>query len=329
MKIVIPGGSGQVGTIVSRELVARGHEVVILSRRNNGAIVFGARAVPWDGRTLGDWVDEIDGADAVLNLAGRSVDCRYTVDNLRAMMDSRVYSTRIVGEAIASVARPPATWLQMSTATIYSHRFDAENDERTGILGGDEPDAPAYWRYSIDIAKAWERTLGEARTPNTRKVALRTAMVMSPDRGGPFDVLLRLTRFGLGGNIGAGTQYMSWIHEVDFVRALSFILERSELEGPVNIAAPAPARQSDFMLALRESWGCRVGIPTTHWMLQLGAFILRTDPELVLKSRRVTPGRLQSTGFTFLFSDWNAAARDLVERWRSKQTDSEPRRNVA
>ena len=209
------------GTLARRAFAAEGHEVVLLSR---GAPLAsdGVRVVSWDGRTLGPWVDEIDGADVVLNLAGRSVDCRYTVGNLRQMMDSRIESTRAVGRAIEGAARPPHTWLQMSTATIYAHRFDADNDESSGVLGGDEPDAPAYWRYSTDIAQAWERTLAEAPTPATRKIALRTAMVMSPESGSPFDVLLRLTRFGLGGPIGDGRQYMSWIHDRDFVDALTF-----------------------------------------------------------------------------------------------------------
>ena len=316
MKIVIPGGTGHLGTLAARAFAEEGHEVVILSRSASPAGVHGSRIVLWDGRTRGDWFEEIDGCDVVLNLAGRSVDCRYTVDNLRQMMDSRVHSTRIVGEAIAAAERPPATWLQMSTATIYAHRFDADNDEATGIIGGDEPDAPDYWRYSIEIAQAWERALDEARTPSTRKVALRTAMVMSPDAGGPFDVLLRLTRFGLGGDVGSGTQYMSWIHDEDFVRALAFLIERADVSGAVNLAAPTPLTQAEFMAALRHAYGCRLGLPATRWMLEVGAFFLRTDSELILKSRRVVPGRLDRAGFEFRFREWSEAASDLVERWQ-------------
>ncbi len=318
MKIVIPGGSGHLGRLVSRAFGARGDEVVILSRGRGTPPGATPRSVSWDGRTLGPWAEEIDGADVVINLAGRSVDCRYTVANLREMMDSRVESTRAVGEAIASARTPPHTWLQMSTATIYAHRFDADNDEASGILGGDEPGAPAYWRYSIDIARAWERTLGEARTPRTRKMALRTAMVMSPEPGGPFDVLLRLTRFGLGGRIGDGRQYMSWIHDEDFVGALRFLVERTELEGPVNLAAPSPVTQEAFMAALREAWGRRLALPATKWMLEVGAFFLRTDSELVLKSRRVVPGRLLDSGFELQFPEWRLAANDLVQRFRAR-----------
>ena len=310
MKIVIPGGSGQVGMLLARTFCAAGHEVVVLSRASGGA---GSRAVSWDGRTQGPWAAELDGADAVINLAGRTVNCRYTAANKRAMMSSRVDSTRAVGEAIARAARPPRVWLQMSTATIYAHRFDAANDEATGRIGGDEPDVPAYWRFSIDIAKAWEAAQADAATTGTRKVALRTAMVMTPERGGVFDVLLGLTRRGLGGPIAGGQQWMSWIHGRDFVRAISFLIDRDDIEGPVNIAAPCPLPQRDFMAALRAATGTRVGLPVTRWMAKIGAVFLRTDTELTFKSRRVVPGRLGDAGFSFDFPEWPAAARDLIK----------------
>lgn len=309
MKVVIPGGTGQVGGILRRHLSKNGHEVVVLGR--SGA---GDGTVRWDGKSLGDWTREIDGADVVVNLAGRSVNCRYTKANLAEMMDSRVDSTRAVGAAIECASRPPAVWLQMSTATIYAHRFDAANDEATGIIGGDEPDAPGYWRRSIDIAKAWERALDEANTPKTRKVALRTAMVLSPDGGGVLDVLLGLTRFGIGGSIAGGRQYMSWIHERDFVRAVDFLVERTDFTGAVNVASPAPIPQSEFMKALRDATGVRIGLPATKWMVQIGAVFMRTDTELVLKSRRVVPKRLLDAGFRFEFPEWPEAAKELVAR---------------
>src|SRR5262249_20797799 len=147
------------------------------------------RVLLWDAETLGDWAGEFDGADAVINLAGRSVNCRYNQENRRLILESRVNSTRAVGEAIGRTARPPRVWLQASTATIYAHRYDVPNDEFTGILGGSEPNAPNTWRFSIEVAQAWERTLDEAVTPRTRKVKLRSAMTMSPDLGGVFDTL--------------------------------------------------------------------------------------------------------------------------------------------
>jgi uncharacterized protein len=323
VKVVLPGGSGQLGMMLARSLRARGDEVVVLSRADGGtgaAAADGVRVVAWDARTLGPWTAEIDGADAVVNLAGRSVNCRYTEANLRAMMSSRVESTRAVALAIAQAARPPRVWLQMSTATIYAHRFDAPNDESTGQIGGDEPDAPAYWKRSIEIAQAWERVQQETPTPRTRRVALRTAMVMSPDAGGVFEVLLRLTRFGLGGPLASGRQWISWIHDKDFARAVALLIDRDDLEGPVNLTSPGPLPQRDFMSALRAVWGARVGLPAASWMAEIGAFFLRTDTELVLKSRRVVPTRLLAAGFAFDFPEWPPAAQDLVARWRTQRS---------
>jgi uncharacterized protein (TIGR01777 family) len=319
MKIVIPGGTGQVGTILNRALSRAGHEVVVLTRRptRDGEI-------QWDGETWGPWASEIDGSDVVINLAGRSVSCRYTPPNLQAMMDSRVHSTEVVGEAIAGVARPPRVWLQMSTATIYAHRFDAPNDEATGVIGGDEPEVPGYWSYSVEIARAWERAQEVADTPHTRKVALRSAMVMSPDRGGVFDVLLGLARLGLGGPVAGGGQYVSWIHDRDFVRAVEFLIERDDLRGPVNLAAPGPLPQRAFMRAMRSAWGVPVGLPATKWMAELGAFALRSDTELLLKSRRVVPGRLLDEGFEFAYARWPEAAGDLVGRRRHDRSRAAP-----
>ena len=274
------------------------------------------RVAAWDAERPGPWTRELDGADVVVNLAGRSVNCRYTPANRRAIKESRVNSTRVVGEAIAGAARPPRVWLQMSTATIYAHRYDAPNDEATGILGGAEPGAPDTWRFSIDVATSWERALAAAATPRTRKVALRAAVVMSPDRGGAFDLLLRLVRFGLGGQAGHGRQYVSWIHDRDFVRAVYWLIEHDKVDGAVNLAAPHPLPNADFMRALREAWGMRLGLPASAWMLEVGTWLLRSETELVLKSRRVVPGRLVQQGFAFEFPIWAEAARDLCRRWR-------------
>jgi len=314
VKVVIPGGSGQVGALLVRALHARGDEVVLLSRTAGDA--WGARRVAWDGRTLGAWASEIDGADVVINLAGRSVNCRYTAENRRAMLESRVDSTRVIGLSIAAAARPPRVWLQMSTATIYAHRFDAPNDESTGRIGGGEPGAPEAWRFSVQIAQAWERAQQESTTPRTRQVALRTSMVMSPDRGGIFDLLSGLTRAGLGGSIAGGRQLISWIHERDFARAVLFSIEREELSGAVNLTAPNPLPQREFMALLRAAWGTRLGLPAAAWMVEIGALFLRTESELPLKSRYVIPGRLLEAGFRFELPDWPEAARELVERWR-------------
>lgn len=313
MKIVMPGGTGQVGTVLARAFQEGGHEVVILSRRPQSAPW---RVLAWDAETVGDWAAEFEDADAVINLAGRSVNCRYSEANRRAIMESRVNSARVVGEAIARAERPPRVWLQMSTATIYSHRFDAPNEETTGHLGGTEPDAPASWRFSIDVAKSWERAVDVSNTPRTRKVKLRAAVIMSPDAGGVFDTLLRLVRFGLGGQSGDGRQYVSWIHDADFVCAVLWLVEHEELAGAINLAAPNPLPNSEFMRALREAWGIRFGAPATRLMLEAGAFFLRSETELILKSRRVVPRALLESGFEFHFPVWAEAARDLCRRYR-------------
>jgi uncharacterized protein len=315
MKIIIPGGSGQVGTLLARDFVANGHDVVVLSRNPREAPW---RVVRWDGETVGAWAAEIDGADAVINLAGRVVNCRYTAENRRLIKESRINSTRAVGHAIARAVRPPRVWLQASTATIYAHRYDAPNDEATGILGGSEDGAPDTWRFSIDVAKSWEQAANEAFVPQTRKVLLRSAMTMSPDRGGVFDVLLGLVRWGLGGASGDGHQYVSWIHDRDFIRSLYWLIDHPELEGPVNLAAPNPLPNAEFMGALRSKWGIRVGLPASRWMLEVGTFLMRTETELVLKSRRVVPGRLLQSGFEFRFPTWAEAAADLCRRWKEQ-----------
>lgn len=314
MKFVIPGGCGQLGQMLERALVARGHQVVLLSRTPSGD----GRVLAWDGRTLGPWADAIDGSDVVINLAGRSVNCRYTKHNLTDMLLSRVDSTRVLGQAIGAAARPPRVWLQSSTATIYAHRFDAANDEATGILGGDEPGVPRYWAFSVRIATEWEHELDLAVTPQTRKVAMRTAMVMGPERGGTLDVLLGLVRFGLGGAVAGGRQYMSWMHERDFVEAIEFLVAREDLDGAINLAAPDPLPQRAFMATLREAAGAVVGLPATAWMAELGALAMRSDSELLLKSRRVVPGRLLDAGFRFAFPTWAEAARDLIAQVRAR-----------
>lgn len=317
MKIVIPGGSGQVGQLIARTFHSRGDDVVVLSRAPAPAPW---RVVGWDSMSLGSWQQELDGADVVINLAGRSVNCRYTPANRAAIKDSRVNSTRVLGQAIAAATRPPALWLQSSTATIYAHRFDAPNDEATGIIGGNEPDSPDTWRFSIDVATSWERAATECTLPDTRLVLLRSAMIMSPDRGGVFDTLLGLVRVGLGGTSGSGRQYLSWIHDQDFIASLDWIIAHEHLRGAINIAAPNPLPNADFMRTLREAWGTRLGLPAMGWMLEIGALAMQTETELVLKSRRVVPGRLLVDGFRFAYPTWDGAARDLCARWRSGST---------
>jgi uncharacterized protein (TIGR01777 family) len=271
--------------------------------------------VAWDGATPGPWSRELDGADVVINLTGRTVNCRYSAANRREILESRLGPTRLLGRAVADSARPPRLWLQASTATIYAHRYDAANDEASGLIGGHEADAPSAWAFSIDVAQAWERTFADLDLPRTRKVALRSAMTMSPDRGGIFDTLLGLVRRGLGGPAGDGRQFVSWIHQADFVRAIAWLIARDDVEGIVNVAAPHPLPNAQFMRVLRDVAGVRLGLPATKWMLELGAVFLRTETELILKSRRVVPGRLLEHGFVFRYPHWPDAASDLYREW--------------
>ncbi len=316
MKMVLPGGSGQVGAVLARAFHGLGHDVVVLSRSPGHADV-PWRTETWDPTVPGPWCEEIDGSDVVVNLAGHTVNCRYSTANRARIMNSRVTTTRALGEVIAASKHPPHTWLQSSTATIYAHRYDAPNDEATGILGGDEPDVPDTWRFSIDVARAWEAAADAVTLPHTRVVKLRSAMVMSPDKGGVFDVLLALVRRGLGGASGDGRQFVSWIHDADFVRAIFWILEHAELDGAINLCSPNPLTNAAFMRAIRAAWGRRFGLPAAAWMLEIGAVFLRTETELILKSRRVVPTRLLESGFTFQQPDWGEAARDLCARWRT------------
>jgi uncharacterized protein len=313
MKVVIPGGSGQVGTILARHFHQQGHSVTVLSRS--------PRPVPWrvarwDAETEGPWVAALEQSDICINLTGRSVDCRYHVENRRQMYDSRIVSTRLLNDVIAALKHPPWLWLNASTATIYRHALDRPMDEMTGELGGNEPGAPDTWNFSIKIAKDWEAAFFAGQTPLTRKIAMRSSMTFTADRGGVFEVLSKLVRAGLGGTQGSGAQYVSWIHEADFIRAIELLIADDALRGPVNICSPNPVKNREFLRALRAAWGQPIGFPNPAWMIEIGSFLLRTESELVLKSRWVIPTKLVDAGFTFNFPDWPAAAHELVTRHR-------------
>ncbi len=314
MRILIPGGSGQVGRMLARHFTGQGHDVTVLSRTEQTAPW---KVLAWDGKHRGPWVDALSGCDVCINLAGKSVNCRYTDENRRAIMASRVDSTRVLGEVIAGLSQPPRVWLNASTATIYRHALERPMDEASGEFGGGEPGAPKKWDFSIEVAKAWEDAFFAANTPRTRKVALRSSIIFSPDRGGVFDVLMHLVRLGLGGSNGSGKQYVSWIHDADFIRAIEFLIEAEHVTGPVNLASPNPLPNREFMRDLRRAAGVPIGLPAFEWMLELGTWALRTESELVLKSRYVIPWRLQAEGFAFEYPEWNAAAKQLAGRWRA------------
>jgi len=314
MNILIPGGTGQVGRILARHFHSTGHFVTVLSRYPQ---VAPWPIVTWDAMNPGEWLSCLDQIDICINLTGRSVNCRYHSKNRQEIYNSRILSTRLLNNVFSSLTHPPRLWINASTATIYRHSLDRPMDETTGELGGNEPGAPDTWNFSIDVAKGWEQEFFSVHLPLTRKVAIRSAMTFSPGSGGVFDVFSKLVRAGLGGPQGTGTQFVSWIHDADFIRAMDFLMTCEDFTGPVNLASPNPLPNRDFMRALRAAWLVPIGLPSPKFLLEIGAFLLRTESELVLKSRRVIPTRLLDAGFEFLFSDWPTAARDLVARYLS------------
>ena len=308
-RIVLAGGSGFLGGVLARHFSSLGFDVVVLSRDTTPTIE-GSRTVFWDGRTPGEWGAVLNGCRAVVNLAGRSVNCRYHARNRAQMMDSRIEPTRAIGKTIARLRKPPEVWLNASTATIYKHSLDREMDEETGVIGA-TPEAKDA--FSIEVATAWEKTFDECVVPQTRKVKLRSAMVLSAGdaTNNVYRVLRRLTRFGLGGRMGSGRQFVSWIHEADFCRAVEWVIAHPEIDGNVNLAAPHPLPNSEMMEIVRRVTGRNFGLPATEWMLEVGAFLLRTETELIIKSRRVVPRRLMENGFEFRFNNFEQAARNL------------------
>ncbi len=298
-RIVIAAAGGFLGRKLARRFHALGDEVVALVRRPVEGLV--AKQVLWDGERLSDWAAELEGAEALINLAGRSVDCRYNEANRRLILESRVNATRVLGQAIGRCATPPAAWFNAASATIYREAEDRPMDEATGEIGSG---------FSVDVCRAWEAELDAAVTPGTRKIALRISMIAGRD-GGVVPPFRMLARLGLAGPLAGGRQFMSWMHEADFVGAIEFLLSRPDISGPVNFAAPNPVRNADWMRMFRERFGPGIGLPATRWMLELGAFVLRTEMELLLKSRRVVPGRLLEAGYPFRFPELGAALDDL------------------
>ena len=311
-RIVVAGGSGFIGRLLTDRLVSGNNDVILLTRSPR-PIAQSIRQVRWDGHTLGEWARELDGASALINLAGRSVNCRYNDRNRREILESRVDSTRVLGKAIARCSKPPPVWLNASTATIYKHTFDRQMDEATNEIVA-TPEAKDA--FSIEVARAWEEAFFDASTPTTRKVALRTAMVFAASKGGVYRVLRGLTRWGLGGAIAGGRQYISWIHEADFGRSVEWLIDRDDFSGPVNLASPNQIPQREMMRIIRRELGVPFGLPATRRMLEVAAFIHRTEAELIIKSRRVAPARLLAAGFQFRFPRMEDAVREIEGRLR-------------
>lgn len=301
-KLVIAGGTGFLGDALFNYFGNKFDEYVILSRSpkvSNNNI----KHVIWDAKTLGDWSQQLEGADCVINLCGKSVDCRYTEKNKALIFSSRLDSTVVLGRAIANCKSVPRVWMNASAATIYGYSEDkvmTESNEERGT------------GFSIEVIKAWEKVFNEANTPNTRKINLRISMVMGKN-GGVFPVLCNLTKRFLGGTMGNGKQYVSWIHETDFCRFVEWLMENKNAIGPYNFAAPNPIRNKEMMQLYRKILDVPFGLPAAVWMLEIGAFFMRTETELILKSRNVISNRAIKEGFEFKFKTMEECIKDLLK----------------
>lgn len=288
MKIVLFGANGFLGKALAKHFINSGAEVHIVARKKFDHIK-NAQIWLWDGQNLSEWTNSLEHADVVINMAGKSVDCRYTAKNKNEIYDSRIKSTQIIGEAIAACPYPPKMWLNSSSATIYRYALDKPQDEPNGELGDD---------FSPDVCKKWEATLFRASTPKTIKYALRTSIVLGND-GGALPMLEKITKIGLGGKQGNGKQMVSWIHIDDFVNAVQYIITQKLPEGYYNVCSPNPVTNQIFMKTIRKKCKISFGIGTPKWLLEVGAFIIGTETELLLKSRWVLPYKLLNGGFVF------------------------------
>jgi len=314
-KIVIAGGTGFIGNALTAYF-GNDNEIVILTRNvndgnNNANRLFtidknhqhNVRLVQWNAKDSGEWCKEIDGCDLVINLTGKSVNCRYTEKNKQEIFDSRTNSTKAIGDAIKNAIVPPKLWINAASATIYPHATEKANDEYSTDFDND---------FSVQVCKLWEKSFFDQRTAFSRKVALRMAVTLGD--GGVMVPYLNLCKFALGGKQGNGKQMYSWVHAEDVCRAIDFIWQKTELEGAFNVSSPNPVNNETFMHTLRKVTGHAIGLPAYTWMLKTGAAVIGTETELLLKSRWVLPTKLQENGFTFKYPHLQKAFEDLVKK---------------
>ncbi|MDQ0729562.1 TIGR01777 family oxidoreductase [Arthrobacter sp. B1I2] len=280
--VVVAGASGFIGTYLRRRFQQDGWTVRTIGRREAGTT-----AACWDDGA--GMTRVLNGASLVVNLAGRSVSCRYNRRNRAVILDSRVATTQALGRAIARCQEPPSTWLNASTGTIYRNARDRPQSESDGELGSG---------FSVEVARAWEDALEAAATSGTRRVPLRIAIVLGRG-GGALAPFANLARLGLGGHMGDGNQKFSWIHVEDLYRSVRFLHARTDISGPVNVASPDVVSNGEMMRLVRRAYGVRFGLPTPAWLLRAGAVLIRTETELVLKSRWVQPQKLLDAGFVY------------------------------
>ncbi|MEW4372266.1 TIGR01777 family oxidoreductase [Paenibacillus kandeliae] len=292
-KVVLAGGTGFIGQYFEQRFLEMGYDVVIISRRPGH--------ISWQDQA--GIVRALEGAQMVINLAGKSVNCRYNEKNKREIMNSRLETTRALGNAIQSCQSPPPLWFNSSTATIYRHAEDRPMTEKAGEIGSG---------FSVEVAKAWEQAFFEFHLPQTRQIALRIAIVLGPG-GGVMTPYQYLVRFGLGGKQGSGKQRFSWIHVEDLLGIILFLRDRKELDGVFNCSAPNPVTNGELMKLLRQNMHRSIGMPAPRWMLEMGAVMIRTETELILKSRWVVPNRLVKEGFMFRFGRLERTLEDILK----------------
>ena len=302
-KVVLAGGSGYLGDLLANHFCKQAKEIVIFSRKihppkNN------IRFVTWDGKNFGAWVDELENVDLLINLTGKNVNCRYTPKNMLEIYESRTQSTRVLGEAIINCKTTPKVWINASSATIYTASFDKFMTEKNGVIGHD---------FSMDVCKKWEGEFNKFKLPKTRKIITRISIVLGKS-GGALPALMNLVAARMGGAQGDGKQFMSWIHEKDICRAMEWLYKNENAIGIFNLTAPQPIPNSDFMKTLREGMHVRWGFPLSHTVLTIGALLIRTETELILKSRKVYPERLLNENFVFEFNDPKEALEDLCRQ---------------
>jgi uncharacterized protein len=300
-KIILAGGNGYLGNVLTNYYKGLADEIIILSRKPQNQ-TDNIKTLVWDGQTEGAWITELEGADLLVNLCGKNVNCRYTQANRDEIIDSRVLPTTLLNRVVTKLQSPPKLWINLASATIYRHAEDRPQDEETGDIGSG---------FSIDVCNIWEKTFFEVNTPKTRKVALRMGIVLGR-HDGAFPRLLNLVKCGMGGPQGDGKQYMSWIHEQDAAQCTEWLLQHPDLNGTINCTAPLPLKNAEFMACLRKAYGIPLGLSSPAWFLKIGAIIIGTETELILKSRWVLPKRLLDSGYQFMFSDAEHAVKDIL-----------------
>ncbi|HTA26458.1 MAG TPA: TIGR01777 family oxidoreductase [Bacteroidia bacterium] len=302
-KIILAGGSGQIGAALCNHFKDVTESIIILSRvpeNSNGNI----RSLKWDGKTVGEWAKELDGADMLINLAGKNVNCRYNQKNKDEIINSRVNSINVLASALSQCTIPPALFIQCASATIYRHAEDRPMTEENGEIGEG---------FSVGVCKKWEGTFWEQtkKFATMRKAVLRISLVMGPKEG-VFPRLKNLVKFGLGGKQGNGKQMVSWIYEKDIAGMVEWIITHRELEGTFNCTAPLPVTNKEMMKIIRKAFNMPIGLPAPTLLLEAGALLIGTETELILKSRWVLPERILKSGYSFQFPDMANAIHDII-----------------